>query len=159
VLYVYSNHLEQPHDGLWHFGVWVPNLFGSQRRVDPELVKDHALGWVIKAFFLAFMASVFPEIVASVLRYTAATEKIDIFYVARLMIRVLFIFDVCFGLIGYIMTFRILDSHLRSANPYLSGCITALICYPPFILMSGKRPCDYRRAARTTPTGSTATSR
>ncbi|WP_227271602.1 methyltransferase family protein [Roseobacter weihaiensis] len=45
-----------------------------------------------------------------------------------------------FGTFGYVMTFRPLDSHIRSANPYLSAWVFALICYPPFIVVSGNGP-------------------
>ena len=36
-----------------------------------------------------------------------------------------------------------LDAHIRSPNPYASGWLAALICYPPFIMMGPGRPLDY----------------
>jgi protein-S-isoprenylcysteine O-methyltransferase Ste14 len=39
-----------------------------------------------------------------------------------------------------------LDAHIRSANPYAAGWMAALICYPPFVLMSNGGPINYRYA-------------
>ncbi|MDE8360950.1 hypothetical protein, partial [Klebsiella pneumoniae] len=43
----------------------------------------------------------------------------------------------------YILTFRPLDSHIRSANPFAAAWMAALICYPPFTLMAENGPLDY----------------
>ena len=59
------------------------------------------------------------------------------------LIALLFLIDVAFATVGYVLTFRPLDSHIRSANPYAQGWVAALICYPPFILMSAGGPLDY----------------
>ena len=58
--------------------------------------------------------------------------------------QLMFLADVCFGTVGYILTLRPLDSHIRSANPYLSAWIAALVCYPPFLLMGLDGPLNYR---------------
>jgi len=55
----------------------------------------------------------------------------------------MFVIDVAFATAGYILTFRPLDSHIRTANPYAAGWTAALICYPPFLLMADGGPLDY----------------
>ena len=45
--------------------------------------------------------------------------------------------------VGYILTLKPLDAHIRTANPYGMAWVAALICYPPFILMNGG-PLDYQ---------------
>jgi protein-S-isoprenylcysteine O-methyltransferase Ste14 len=45
----------------------------------------------------------------------------------------LFLIDVQIGTVGYLLTLRPLDAHIRSGNPYLAGWVAALMCYPPFV--------------------------
>jgi protein-S-isoprenylcysteine O-methyltransferase Ste14 len=45
----------------------------------------------------------------------------------------LFVIDVQIGTVGYLVTLRPLDAHIRSGNPFLGGWLAALICYPPFV--------------------------
>ena len=46
-------------------------------------------------------------------------------------------------MVGYFLTMKPLDAHIRTANPYLAGWLAALICYPPFIQMGGTGVLDY----------------
>lgn len=136
-----SRHMRHPRDGLWHFGKLVSfDLDG----VEIEKVKDHLRGWCIKAFFLAFMMSIYPDIVADVLRFEVAAALSQPIKLILFLIQALFLFDVCFGTIGYVLTLRPLDSHIYSANPHVSAWVAALICYPPFALMGNGGPLDYR---------------
>ena len=48
--------------------------------------------------------------------------------------------------VGYLLTMKPLDSHIRTANPFLAGWVAALICYPPFTLMNNGGPLDYHVA-------------
>jgi protein-S-isoprenylcysteine O-methyltransferase Ste14 len=63
----------------------------------------------------------------------------------RVLVALLFLIDIAFATVGYLLTFRPLDSHIRSANPYLAGWTAALVCYPPLLLMGAGRPLDYQR--------------
>jgi hypothetical protein len=67
-----------------------------------------------------------------------------------------FMVDVCFATVGYVLTMKPLDAHIRSANPYAAGWIAALICYPPFILMNPGGPLDYHPGTAEWTTGWTA---
>ena len=55
----------------------------------------------------------------------------------------MFMIDTTFATVGYALTMKPLDAHIRSANPYAAGWTAALICYPPFVLMGGGGPLDY----------------
>ena len=59
------------------------------------------------------------------------------------LITAMFVVDVQFATVGYLLTMKPLDAHIRTANPYLAGWVAALICYPPFILMGDNGPLDY----------------
>ena len=56
----------------------------------------------------------------------------------------MFMIDVTFATVGYVLTLKPLDAHIRTANPHAAGWTAALICYPPFILMGDGGPLDYR---------------
>jgi len=46
---------------------------------------------------------------------------------------------------GYMLTCKPLDAHIRSANPLMAGWLAALMCYPPFVLMGNGGPLDYHQ--------------
>src|SRR3546814_7913102 len=50
---------------------------------------------------------------------------------ARFLISFMFVVDVAFATVGYMLTMKPLDAHIRTANPYMTGWVAALICYPP----------------------------
>src|SRR3546814_15750744 len=52
-------------------------------------------------------------------------------------INLLYLVDVHVATVGYILTLKPLDAHIRTANPYGMAWVAALICYTPFILMNG----------------------
>jgi protein-S-isoprenylcysteine O-methyltransferase Ste14 len=133
--------LAEPRDGLWHTGRLVLLRDG----VDGDHVREHLRQWAIKAFFLAFMASIVPGQVGAVLG--ADPFAGGVVGLVRATVALLFLYDVCFGAIGYLATFRPLDAHIRSANPLWSGWAVALACYPPFALMGAGGPLDYRAGA------------
>ena len=132
--------LVEPRDGAWHFGML---LAGRAELVDRELLYDFFRAWAIKGFFLAFMLAIvpgnwekaispdWPWILESPARFSSW------------LIWAMFMIDVVFASVGYVLTMKPLDAHIRSANPYAAGWTAALICYPPFILMNNGGPLDY----------------
>jgi protein-S-isoprenylcysteine O-methyltransferase Ste14 len=58
---------------------------------------------------------------------------------------VMFMIDVQIAMVGYILTMKPLDAHIRTANPLLAGWLAALICYPPFQQMEAGRPLFYQQ--------------
>lgn len=128
-------------DGAWHAG----RLFAGQwRKVDRGILIDYFLGWAIKAFFLAFMISILPASIEYFDQRSLASVLGDPVAFASWCVNGLFLIDICFGALGYVMCLRFLDTHIRTANPYLSAWTVVLICYPPFVLMGDRGPLDYR---------------
>jgi protein-S-isoprenylcysteine O-methyltransferase Ste14 len=130
--------LKNPRDGCWAFGSW---LMGD-RMADRSAIADHFRSWAVKAFFTAFMLSGFPgNFYDTVSRPFPALD--DPVGLANFLISVMFLIDMTMATVGYILTVKPLDAHIRSATPYASGWIAALICYPPFVLMANGGPLDY----------------
>jgi len=118
----------EPKDGAWHFGAMLIGRDVWQA----EPIKKHWRAWIIKGFFGAFMISIIPGGFAIIVQ--AQPEEIisNPVEIGMLMVTLLFMIDVQIGTVGYLVTFRPLDAHIRSGNPFLAGWVAALLCYPPF---------------------------
>lgn len=130
----------EPRDGAWHFGQF---LMGSRSGYDPDQIYHHLRAWAVKGFFLAFMLSIVPGGFGEIVRLDIAAIIGNPVAMAHWLIIAMFVVDVQFATIGYLLTMKPLDSHIRTANPYLAGWMAALICYPPFILMGENGPLNY----------------
>jgi protein-S-isoprenylcysteine O-methyltransferase Ste14 len=130
-------------DGAWAFGHWLMTL---GRDFDPALkprLAEHWRSWAIKGFFTAFMFSTLPGNWGAAVNAYPDQMWDDPLKLAEATVALMFLVDVSIGTVGYILTLKPLDSHIRSGNPFMQGWVAALICYPPFILMNGGGPLDY----------------
>jgi protein-S-isoprenylcysteine O-methyltransferase Ste14 len=132
--------LIEPKDGAWHFGQWV---IGRHDLADRETIYEFLRQWAIKGFFLAFMISIVPGNWQNMMRSDWSWIAAHPANLASWLIAAMFMIDVVFATVGYALTMKPLDGHIRSANPYAAGWTAALICYPPFIMMGGGGPLDY----------------
>ena len=121
--------LVNPRDHAWHFGAM---LLGREAW-DGEDVKKHWRAWIIKGFFGAFMISILPPGFAAVVDANWGDIVRDPVLVGTALFELLFVIDVQIGTVGYLLTLRPLDAHIRSGNPFLGGWLAALICYPPIV--------------------------
>ncbi|MBB5686530.1 methyltransferase family protein [Sphingobium boeckii] len=131
--------LKEPRDGAYAFGQWLTGTGAPDR----ALLHDHFRAWAVKGFFLAFMLSIVPGGFGEIVRTPAAEMAASPLALIRWMIAAMFVIDVAFATVGYVLTMKPLDAHIRSANPYAAGWTAALICYPPFTLMGDGGPLDY----------------
>ena len=138
VLWV-DRYLIEPRDGAWHLGAWL----SGQAGVENEAIYSHLRAWGVKTFFLAFMLAIVPPGFATFVRGDLRSVLHDPVALANWLITFMFLIDVAFATVGYILTLRPLDSHIRSANPFAAAWMAALMCYPPFILMNTGGPLDY----------------
>lgn len=134
-----DRHLRDPRDGAWHFGAM---LIGREPH-DREAVWHHLRAWAVKGFFCAFMFSILPFGYQGIVNLDLSETARDPVAVGGALIELLFLIDVQIAMVGYLVTLKPLDAHIRTANPYLAGWLAALICYPPFILMGGNGVLDY----------------
>jgi protein-S-isoprenylcysteine O-methyltransferase Ste14 len=116
-------------DATWHFGAMLTGRGAS----DLEAVKKHWRAWIIKGFFGAFMISILPPGFAFIIEADPAAIVTNPVEIGLFFITLLFVVDVQIGTVGYLFTLRPLDAHIRSGNPFVSGWLAALLCYPPFV--------------------------
>lgn len=124
-----DRYLVEPRDHAWHFGAM---LIGREPW-DAGEVKRHWRAWIIKGFFSAFMISILPPGFAAVVEADLGAIAGDPVLLGSTLFELLFVVDVQIGTVGYLLTLRPLDAHIRSGNPFLAGWVAALICYPPFV--------------------------
>lgn len=124
-----DRYLVNPRDGAWHFGAM---LIGREAW-DGEHVKRHWRAWIIKGFFSAFMISILPPGFAAAVETDWSQLGSNPVFAGNALLNLMFVIDVQIGTVGYLLTMRPLDAHIRSGNPYLGGWVAALICYPPFV--------------------------
>ena len=135
-----DRYLESPRDGAWALGAWAMG-----ESVDPQAIHAHLRSWAVKAFFLAFMLAVVPPGFGAVVRTDWRQAIGDPVALSGWLITGMFTVDCAFATVGYLLTFRPLDAHIRSASPFAAGWTAALICYPPFVLMDNGGPLDYHQ--------------
>jgi protein-S-isoprenylcysteine O-methyltransferase Ste14 len=124
-----DRYLVNPRDHAWHFGALLLGRSGY----DLDEVKKHWRAWIIKSFFGAFMIAILPAGFQAAINADYATVAGDPARLGMVLIGLLFLIDVQIGTVGYLVTFRPLDAHIRSGNPHLAGWVAALMCYPPFV--------------------------
>ncbi len=130
----------EPEDGYWH--LCMASLFQFER-VDRNLLVQHLLGWLVKTFFLALMFTYFTRkvhyfrAVDPLVLLTSYKGIYDFFY------QVVYGIDLLFVTVGYIMTLKLLDSHIRTTEPTFLGWFVCLECYQPFWSFSSKNYLAY----------------
>jgi protein-S-isoprenylcysteine O-methyltransferase Ste14 len=131
--------LIEPRDGAFALG----SLLLGQGEIDRPALQEHLRQWAVKGFFTAFMISIVPGNYAAVIGANLHAAFADPVALARWLIGLMFLIDVAVATVGYLLTMKPLDAHIRTANPYAAGWMAALICYPPFILMNEGGPLYY----------------
>lgn len=130
----------EPRDGCHAFGRW---LIAPGAPVDARAIAHHLRAWTVKGFFTAFMLSIVPGNFSSLVTVPMSEVLANPYMTGLWTINLLYLVDVHIATVGYILTLKPLDAHIRTANPYGMAWVAALICYPPFILMNGG-PLDYQ---------------
>ena len=107
---------------------------------------QHLLGWLVKGFFLPLMFIYFTNDLQrfSTFDFTSIHSFKNFFDFTYDFI---FLIDVGFVTMGYLMSLKLLDSHLRSTEPTMLGWVSALICYQPFWALFGKQYLDYENGS------------
>jgi protein-S-isoprenylcysteine O-methyltransferase Ste14 len=133
--------LNDPHDGYWYFGrVMLLQFHG----VDWAKVRNHLRTWAVKGFFLplmfAFLCSNLPGLHwrsehDAALKQLFGNAEANLPLMQALynyLNNFIFSIDLAFVACGYVLTLRLVQSHVRSAEPTALGWTAALVCYQPF---------------------------
>ncbi len=119
--------MSKPRDGYWHVGAVI---LGNWKEVDRNELAKHFRGWLVKGFFLplmiVYLGKNLDTIAARAHRFNAFVGIYDFAWLGMYTV------DVGFAVVGYSLTFRLLDAHMRSAEPTMLGWAVCIACYQPF---------------------------
>lgn len=131
--------MPQPRDGYWHLGALI---LGWSDHVDLAKVRQHALGWLVKAFFLPLMFVYFH---GNLINFRMADfSSLDSTGWHYFFYNLLILVDLGCIVVGYALTMRLFDNHIRSTEPTWSGWLPAIMCYQPFWGLIGPNYFAYR---------------
>ena len=121
--------LVQPEDGLFKFGQLLLFRF---RKDDGPAIKQYLLGWAVKGYFGPLMAGFALNDMSWFLDLQLAENfgQVSAFYAT--FYRMIYFVDVLFAVTGYLCTFRLMNTHIKSTEPTMFGWVICLLCYPPF---------------------------
>jgi protein-S-isoprenylcysteine O-methyltransferase Ste14 len=129
--YFVDRHMRDPHDGYWHLGRAAMLRFED---VDRGTIIQHLLGWLVKGFFLPLMFVYFCNGLDNLLALDIRT-LMSFPHWYEFLYGLVFLVDVGLASMGYLLALRVMDTHLRSAEPTLLGWLVAVICYEPFVAL------------------------
>ncbi len=125
--YQIDRRMTDPRDGYLELGNWI-----LKRNFNPdwELLKNFTLGWAIKGFFLPVM---FTYLVFNLpglhdqFMHMSQGPITAVAFLAKIMV----ILELSIVVVGYSMTLKLFDAHIRSPNRLLGAWVVTLICYEP----------------------------
>lgn len=124
--------MQEPRDGYWHMGnlPWQI-LTGRWADVDSRAIGRHMAGWIVKGFFLPLMVVYLGSTVRDAHGAWLALSGGGYSWF-NFLFHLTYAIDILFGVIGYALTLRLLDAHIRWVEPTAFGWLVTLICYQPF---------------------------
>jgi len=127
--WIVDGYMRQPKDAYWQLG---RVFLGRWRDADRKEIANHYRGWLVKGFFLplmlVWMHGTAHELVTFNFR-GASWENLRLYDFGYSLV---FGMDLIFATVGYAMNFRVIDTHIRTAEPTMLGWVVALFCYMPF---------------------------
>lgn len=139
-IYIYYTdaRLRDPYDGLWHLGRLI--TFKNEG-IDLSKIKQLALGWLVKAFFLPLMFSFSCKSIEKLLN--TPFETISTYHLFETALFYIFLTDTIFACLGYLLTLKIYNTHIAKTENTMAGWVFAIICYPPFWIVFGQSYLPY----------------
>jgi len=122
--------LPKEDDGYMHASHLV---LGKWKSIDWDIVKKHALSWLVKGFFIPIMIG---DVVNNLDFLRAGNwNMLEVSFIEGfLLLFSAFVYlELIYVAAGYIFTLKLLDTHIRVVDDTLFGWVIALIAYTPFL--------------------------
>jgi protein-S-isoprenylcysteine O-methyltransferase Ste14 len=131
VLYtwVVDGQMREPKDAYWQLGRVILMHPEDARKAD---IANHYRGWLIKAFYLPLFIVFTGGQLTGILTYNLAGIHSTNVRLFHFLTDLIYALDVLYATVGYILSSRLIDTHLRTAEPTMLGWAVALECYMPF---------------------------
>jgi len=128
-IFIVDAYMSDPRDGYWQAGCFV---IGRVEQVDKIVFGQYCLGWLMKGFFIPFVISLFVADINAIFDSGLLRGEMGFRRFYEFGYVLLYGIDTTFGTLGYLLTTRLADAHIRSTETTLLGWLVALACYPPF---------------------------
>ena len=137
--------LVDPHDAYWHLGNLVLHLIRGRLPEDLNgaVLRAHFAGWTVKSFFLPLMMNYFTGDVGTLGNMLPNLGNGEDLGWYHFLFEASYTVDLLFCIVGYAVTLRLFDSHIRSTEPTTFGWVIALLCYQPFYSVFGSAYMHY----------------
>jgi protein-S-isoprenylcysteine O-methyltransferase Ste14 len=137
---VIDAYMADPKDGYWQAGSL---LLGRRRDIEPAVLGQYCLSWLMKGFFVPFVISVFLANMNAVFTSDFARGASGLRPLYEYFFFLTYGVDTAFGALGYLVTTRLTDTQIRSTEPTVLGWLVALVCHPPFWPVIGEHFLPY----------------
>jgi hypothetical protein len=129
--FILDRYLVEPEESYWKVGMIIT---GNWSKINFNGLKNFFLGWLVKAFFLPLMFVGLSGNISylSVYPFRLFIEQHNNRMIFDYAFTYMYTIDLVVVFVGYIMTLRIFDSHIRTVEPSFIGWFVALQCYQPF---------------------------
>lgn len=129
--FIIDRYLSEPEDNYYQAGL---ALLGRWNEIEKPVLRQYVLGWLVKGFYLPLMFMFVTNVITLLINYDMESFSGSFIGFYDFAWNGLIAVDVAFACTGYIMTFRLLDSHIRTTEPTLGGWVVAIIVYQPIWL-------------------------
>jgi hypothetical protein len=131
-----------PEDAYAQLGAMILGRFSG---IDSVLLGQHALGWLVKAFFLPLMFIYYLDALDVWWNADFSTLGSGFDNIYHLADNSFYLFDLLYAVVGYSLTLRILDTHIRSTDPTFFGWAVCIVCYQPIWTLFDKHYFAYEQ--------------
>jgi protein-S-isoprenylcysteine O-methyltransferase Ste14 len=123
---------KEPEDAYWQVGAYAWSGFMDKSVLDAKKVKNHYVGWLVKAYFFPLMYVWLTGNTHRIINFDLSQISWGNLKMYDFLYDFIFFFDLLFATAGYAVCFKAIDTHIRSAEPTMLGWVVALFCYEPF---------------------------
>jgi protein-S-isoprenylcysteine O-methyltransferase Ste14 len=138
--YVLDAYLVKTEDPYWQLGRLA---LGHPEDVVGSEVANHYRGWLVKAFFLPLMLVWLHGDARTLVRFDFSTFSWENLKLYDFLYNLIFGIDLLFATAGYMLSLKIIDAHIRTAEPTMTGWVVALFCYQPFYSLMERQYVHY----------------
>jgi protein-S-isoprenylcysteine O-methyltransferase Ste14 len=128
-MWIVDGYMREPKDAYWQLGRVA---LGRPGDANAKEIANHYRGWLVKAFFLPLMLVWMHGTVRELVTFNFDGASWENLRAYDFCYSLIFGLDLIFATVGYVMNFRVIDTHIRTAEPTMLGWVVALFCYQPF---------------------------
>ena len=126
---IVDGQMKEPYDAYWQLGRVI--LF-SPKDANRNDIANHYRGWLVKAFFFPLMYVWLNNSTHNTVTYDLSHASWSNLRAYDFLYEFIFFIDLLFTTVGYALSMRPFDTHIRTAEPTFLGWGVALFCYQPF---------------------------